>query len=294
MDRSTRSPAASPLRISHRNMRRLNSAIILFVLCLVSITMVIPFVWMVTTSFDWGARLNVPFPPRFWPDDPSLRTYRAALTNVDLLRYIFNSFLVAAGTILISLISALMSGYALSKIRFKGAGIVLVLALSTMMIPFEMTMIPQYMLFNQLHLLDTYWVFYLPALNYAFGTFLCKQFIDGLPGELREAALIDGASEFSIFPRIYLSICMPIVATMIILQFLGVWNELIWPLLALNDPNKYTIQLGLAMFNYNNGTRQMPSIIMAATCVSLIPVLLLYMFLQKYIVESIATTGIKQ
>ncbi|MEW4372565.1 carbohydrate ABC transporter permease [Paenibacillus kandeliae] len=275
-------------------MRRLNSAIILFVLCLVSITMVIPFVWMVTTSFDWGARLNVPFPPRFWPDDPSLRTYRAALTNVDLLRYIFNSFLVAAGTILISLISALMSGYALSKIRFKGAGIVLVLALSTMMIPFEMTMIPQYMLFNQLHLLDTYWVFYLPALNYAFGTFLCKQFIDGLPGELREAALIDGASEFSIFPRIYLAICMPIVATMIILQFLGVWNELIWPLLALNDPNKYTIQLGLAMFNYNNGTRQMPSIIMAATCVSLIPVLLLYMFLQKYIVESIATTGIKQ
>ncbi|WP_458121247.1 carbohydrate ABC transporter permease [Paenibacillus sp. Z6-24] len=294
MDKTAPTLPTAPMQMGHKTSRKFTRFAIMFILCVASVTMVLPFIWMVMTSFDWGARLNIPFPPSFWPEDPSLRTYRAALTNVDLIRYILNSFIVAIGVIVISLFSALLSGYALSKIRFRGAGVVLVLALSTMMIPFEMTMIPQYMLFNQIHLLDTYWVFFLPALNYAFGTFLCKQFIDGLPGELREAALIDGASEYGIFPRIYLPLCMPIFATMVILQFLGVWNELIWPLLALNNPDKYTIQLGLAMFNYNNGSRQMPSIIMAATCISLIPVLVLYMFLQKYIVESIATTGIKQ
>lgn len=266
-----------------------------FVLLLLgSLVMVIPFLWMLATGFDWGARLTIPFPPRFWPDQLSVRTYRMAFMNIDMLQYIFNSAIVAAGVILVSVLSALLSGYALSKIRFKGSSLVLVLALSTMMIPFEMTMIPQYLLFDWLKLLDSYWAFYLPAINYAFGTFLAKQFMDQLPDSLREAAIIDGAREISVFFRIYFTLCAPIVATLVILQFLGVWNDLLWPLLVLNTPEKYTIQLGLAMFTYNQGLNQLPAVIMAATTVSLLPVLAIYLFLQRYIVESIALTGIRQ
>ncbi|TVY08014.1 carbohydrate ABC transporter permease [Paenibacillus cremeus] len=263
-------------------------------LSLGSLVMIIPLIWMISTSFDWAARLELSFPPRFWPEDPSLKNYRAAFTNVPMLKYIGNSLLVAVGHMIVSIISALLSGYALSKIKFKGSNVVLVLALSTMMIPFEMTMIPQYLLFSKLHLIDTYWSFYLPALNYAFGTFLAKAFIDQLPSSLREAAVIDGAGEFTVFWKIYFPLCAPIVATMVILLFLGVWNELLWPLLALKTSSKYTIQLGLAMFTYNNGVNKLPSIIMAATTVSLIPVVAVYLFLQRYIIESIALTGIKQ
>jgi multiple sugar transport system permease protein len=263
------------------------------VLLIGSLVMIIPFIWMVFTSFDWAARLKIPFPPRFWPEEFSIRTYQMAFTNIPMLKYMINSLIVSVGVILFSLTSALLSGYAISKLKFKGANIVLLLALSTMMIPFEMTMIPQYLMFAEFKLLDTYWSFFLPALNYAFGTFLAKSFIDQLPGSLREAAIIDGASEFTVFIKIYLPLCIPILATMIILQFLAVWNDLLWPLLALKTPDKYTIQLGLAMFSYNKDL-PLPSVIMAATTVSLIPVVVLYLFLQRYIVESIALSGIKQ
>jgi multiple sugar transport system permease protein len=263
------------------------------VLLIGSLVMIIPFIWMVFTSFDWAARLKIPFPPRFWPEEFSIRTYQMAFTNIPMLKYMINSLIVSVGVILFSLTSALLSGYAISKLKFKGANIVLLLALSTMMIPFEMTMIPQYLMFAEFKILDTYWAFFLPALNYAFGTFLAKSFIDQLPGSLREAAIIDGASEFIVFIKIYLPLCIPILATMIILQFLAVWNDLLWPLLALKTPDKYTIQLGLAMFSYNKDL-PLPSVIMAATTVSLIPVIVLYLFLQRFIVESIALSGIKQ
>jgi len=267
--------------------------LLLAILLLGSLIMIIPFLWMVLTSFDWQARLKIPFPPRFWPEEFSLKTYKLAFTNIPMFKYIINSLLVSVGVIVISLSSALLSGYAISKLKFKGAGIVLVLALSTMMIPFEMTMIPQYLLFSELKLLDSYWAFYLPALNFAFGTFLAKSFIDQLPSSLREAGIIDGASEFIVFFKIYLPLCVPILATMVILQFLAVWNDLLWPLLALQTPDKYTIQLGLAMFSYNKDL-PLPSVIMAATTVSLLPVIITYLFLQRYIVESIALSGIKQ
>lgn len=282
--------------VTEKNSRRSKKVadwILTGVLLIGSLVMIIPFIWMVLTSFDWAARLKIPFPPRFWPEEFSLKTYQMAFTNIPMLKYMINSIIVSVGVIVVSLFSAVLSGYAISKLKFKGANIVLLLALSTMMIPFEMTMIPQYLMFAKIKLLDTYWSFFLPALNYAFGTFLAKSFIDQLPGSLREAAIIDGANEFTVFVKVYLPLCIPILATMIILQFLAVWNDLLWPLLALKTPDKYTIQLGLAMFSYNKDL-PLPSVIMAATTVSLTPVILLYLFLQRYIVESIALSGVKQ
>ena len=280
--------------VKKRKKISLNQWILFAILSLGSFVMIVPFLWMVSTSFDWAARLQISFPPRFWPEELSLKPYEAAFTSINMLKYIMNSILVSAGVILISTLSALLSGYALSKLRFKGSNLVLLLALSTMMIPFEMTMIPQYLLFTNLGLGDNYLAFYLPALNYAFGTFLAKAFFDQLPTVLREAAILDGAKEISVFSRVYLPLCTPIIATMVILLFLGVWNDMLWPLLILKSADKYTIQIGLAMFTYNNGIDKQPAIIMAATAVSLIPVVVVYMFLQRYIIESIALSGVKQ
>ncbi|MEF3303774.1 carbohydrate ABC transporter permease [Paenibacillus sp. GYB003] len=286
--------AAAGAQPAFRAKRSWSQIVLLLVLFLGSFVMIVPFLWMLVTSFDWGARMNITFPPKWWPEEPSIRTYEVAFTNIKMMRYIGNSTLVSAGVIVVSSLSALLSGYALSKIRFKGAPLVLLLALSTMMIPFEMTMLPQYLLFSKLGLIDSYWAFYLPALNYAFGTFLAKAFFDQLPSALREAGIIDGAREFTVFSQIYLPLCTPIIATMVILLFLGVWNEMLWPLLVLKSASKYTIQIGLAMFTYNNGINQQPAIIMAATAVSLVPIVVIYLFLQRYIIESIALTGIKQ
>lgn len=272
----------------------IKDALVFVILSLGSLVMIIPFAWMLTTSFDWGAVSNIPFPPRFWPAEPTFETYRLAFVNVPLLRYMFNSFLIAFFVIGISAISALASGYALSKIKFRGSYFILILALSTMMIPFEATMIPLYSLFNKLQLIDTYWTFYLPAIVYGFGTFLVKQFMDQLPDSLREAAVVDGANEFIIFFRIFVPLCGPIIATLVILHFIDVWNDLLWPLIVLNDPDKFTVQIGMAMFKYNKGEGTFVSIIMAVTTISILPTLLLYMFLQRYVVESIALTGMKQ
>lgn len=279
--------------MNSKRRKALSTIILVIVLFIGSLVMIIPFIWMLLTSFDWGARLSIPYPPRFWPKEPSIRTYELAFTNIPMFKYIFNSIIVSLGVIFVSLTSALLSGYAISKLKFKGSHIVLVLALSTMMIPFEMTMIPQYLLFDNLNLLNTYWAFYLPALNYAFGTFLAKSFIDQMPSTLREAGILDGASELKVFLKIYMPLCLPILATLVILQFLAVWNDLLWPLLALKTPGKFTIQLGLAMFSYNKEL-PLPSVIMAATTVSLLPVIIIYLFLQRYVVESIALSGIKQ
>lgn len=281
-------------KMTRRRRISMNQLLLTVVLFLGSFLMIVPFLWMLVTSFDWGARLNITFPPKIWPEEPSIRTFEVAFTNINMFKYIGNSAIVSGGVIIVSSLSALLSGYALSKLRFKGANLVLLLALSTMMIPFEMTMIPQYLLFSKLGLVDNYLAFYLPAMNYAFGTFLAKAFFDQLPNSLREAAVLDGAKEITVFSRVYLPLCTPIIATMIILLFLGVWNDMLWPLLILKSAAKYTIQIGLAMFTYNNGINQQPAIIMAATTISLIPVMVVYLFLQRYIIESIALSGIKQ
>ncbi len=259
-----------------------------------ALTMVVPFGWMLSTSFDWNAILNLSFPPRLFPEIPSFKAYYMAFTMVSMLRYLLNSFIIAAGVIAVSLLSALSAGYALSKIRFKGYNVLLIIALSTMMVPFEVTMIPQFFLFNKLGLINNYLAFFLPAVTYVFGTFFIKQYMDTIPDSFRESAIIDGANELQIAFKIFVPLCGPLVFTLVVLVFIGSWNDFLWPLIVLTDPNLYTVQLGVSMFTYNQGLNNMPAVDMAVAIVSSIPVLLIYMFFQKYIVESISMSGLKQ
>lgn len=265
-----------------------------------SMIMLIPFIWMLSVSFDAKTVTTIPFPPRIIPEEFSLNNMISAILNIKIWNLYLNSFTVAAGVILISVISALMSGYAMSKIKFSGWKIVLFICLATIMIPQESTIIPVFMLFKKIGLLNSYMAFYLPAASYAFGTFLAKQYFDGLPDSLREAAFIDGAGEFSIFVRVFLPLAGTITASLVILQFLANWNNLLMPLILLTKESKYTMQIGLALFRNgmsNTGDSQgasYPGVIMAGSVLSVFPVLVVYLFLQRFIVQSIALSGIKQ
>lgn len=270
--------------------------LVLSTLLVIGVLMLMPFLFMISISFDMDAKLTVPFPPHLIPKNFGWDSYRIAIQGIDMFRLYANTIMVSAGVIVFSVISSLMAGYALSKINLKGGRMILLLALATMMIPAESTIIPVFLLFKQLGLLNSYWAFYLQALSFPFGAFLMKQYIDGLPGELRESALIDGAGEFKVLLRIYMPLCAGMIATITVLQFLTNWNNFLWPLILLTDPLKYTIQIGIANFNVSAGngdSMALPSVNMAATVLSLGPVLIVYLFFQRYIVESIANTGIK-
>lgn len=280
---------------SYKNRRRISQAFIITILLLGTLTMIIPFWWMISTSFDGAVTIDdIPFPPRFYPLIPSLRNYEVAFTNVPMLKYIANTLILSIGNIVISVTSAICCGYALSKIKFKGKTVILLLALSTMMVPGEVTMVSRYFLFQRLGLINSYWAFWFPAFAYAFGTFFAKQYMDSIPDSLREAALVDGAGEIRIAFQIFMPLCGALVATLAVLIFLGTWNDFMWPMLILTSPSKYTLQVGVALFATNGGLSQQPGIRMASTCISIIPVLIMYIFLQRFIVESIALSGVKQ
>ena len=289
-----RAGSAAPRR-SASSARRLGWWLSIVVLTIGAVAVLLPFVFMITTSFNGQARLSVPFPPQIIPEDFSTDAYRIATLGIDVWRLYGNTVLVAAVEIVLSLGSALLAGYALSKIRPRGSRIILVVSLATMMIPLEATIIPNFMTFKWLGLLDTYWALWLPAIAYPFGAFLIKQYLDSVPDELREAARLDGAGEVRILAQIYAPLAKGIIATLVILLFLSTWNSYLWPLIVINDPTMYTIQLGLASFNQTIGseTYALPDVNLAATVLSLVPILAIYLFFQRYIVASVASAAVK-
>lgn len=278
-----------------RTLRRRGAGARYAVLVLGSLVMLTPFALMVSTSFNSSARYSIPFPPEVWPTHPSTEAYEYTLRSLDVLRLYGNTALVAGVDIVLSLIAAFLSGYALSKVRPPGSKIFLAVLLATMMIPGEATLIPNFLTFSQMGLLDSYWPLWLPSMAYPFGTFLVKQYLDSLPAEMRDAARVDGANDWRILWSVYLPLCKGLTATLVILQFLANWNSYLWPLIIINSPEKYTIQLGIASFSTSLGAQSYssPSINMAATVLSLIPVLAVYLIFQRHIIQNVANSSIK-
>lgn len=284
----------------YKRSQRAFNTITIVILSVLGIIFVLPFIWMIIISFDEAAAINIPFPPTLYPKEFTLNNYSQAIDRLDIWRLYGNTLMVVAGVVIISVFSSVLTGYALEKIRFKGSKFVLMLCLATMMIPFEATLIPLFLLFKNLGMVNSYWAFYLPAFSYPFGVFLTKQFMQSIPDSLREAAIIDGASEIRIFFQVFVPLSGTIISTLVILQFLNQWNNLLWPLVILNDSREFTMQIGLALFKNilsvgDGGTAaNYPGITMAGTVLSILPVLIIYLYLQKYIVQSVATAGMKQ
>ncbi|HCS73495.1 MAG TPA: carbohydrate ABC transporter permease, partial [Clostridiales bacterium] len=204
-----------------------------FILLILGIIMIIPFVWMTVVSFERYANIQPPFPPSFKIRNPSLFNFKLAFENGYILKAYFNSLIVSASSVVVCLISSTLAGYAFSKGRFKGKKLLFYLILATLMIPLETRLIPMCMMFNKINMVNSFLPLILPYMIEGFQIMLSKQFFDHLPDSLREAAYIDGSGEFRTFFNIFLPLTGPITATMCILTFMASWNSFLWPLVML-------------------------------------------------------------
>ncbi len=261
------------------------------VLSLGAVLMALPFLWTVLSSLkNMGQTFAVP--PKIIPDPFVWENYPESLQALPFGRAYFNSFYIAAVVVAVQLLTASMAGYAFAKLKFKGHNLLFVLFLATMMIPSQVTMIPLFVIMKNLGLLGSHMSLILPAALFnAFGVFLMRQFIAALPDELEEAAIIDGAPVPVIFFKIVLPLVKPSLAAFGIFVFLGQWNNFLYPLIFLNKTESFTVPLLLNFFKGTYATDY--PLLMAGTVISILPVLVVYMFFQKQIIQGIAVTGMK-
>ncbi|WP_240414460.1 carbohydrate ABC transporter permease [Paenibacillus periandrae] len=267
-------------------------SVIFVSLLVLSGIMISPFLWMLSIGLERTANLQPPFPPTFFPKQPSFFNFELVMENATLFYSYLNSGFVAVCAVCLSVSSSLLAGYAFSKGQFRGKKLLFMIVLGTMMIPMETRLIPLFTMFNKFGLINTYVPLIAPAILYGFGILLSKQYFDQLPDSLREAAQIDGSSEKRTFFQIYLPLTGPITATLAILSFLDSWNAFLWPLVVINDHALRTIPLFLASFSFENGTR-LGGLTMALATASIVPIVVVFLFLQKYIIRSIALSGLK-
>jgi multiple sugar transport system permease protein len=255
--------------------------------------MMIPIIWNIAMSFDEDVLTTIPNPPHLWPKIPSLRNYKYAFEVVPLWRYFANTTFLTVLNTIISVFFALCCGYAFSKGKFFGKNFWFLFVLAVMMIPFESIMVPLFLQYQRYGMLNTYWPLILGSFAYPFGMFLARQNISELPDALREAMFIDGASEWRTFFSVIIPLSGPVIATLCIMQVMGQWNNFLWPLIVIQDNRKFVISVGVAMFNAQRGVQYFGPRMAVAT-LSALPLVIMFLFLQKYIVASVAMSGIKQ
>ncbi len=253
-----------------------------------------PFLWMILTSLKTQQEA-FRFPPTLWPDNPSFDTYRQLFTLVPFGRYFVNTLIVTVATVVGQLFICSLAAYAFARLKFLGRDTIFIFYLATMMVPFQVTLIPLYLIIFQLGWVNSYWGLIAPGLSSAYGIFLMRQSFLTLPEELSDAARIDGASEWGIYARIFLPMSGPVLATLGVFAFLGTWTDLLWPLLIVRSERLRTLELGLAYFNSSIPQFVQPNwpLMMAAAVVVMLPVIVVYLFTQRYFTEGIALSGVK-
>lgn len=261
------------------------------VLTLGLVAMVMPFIWMILGSFKTTAEIRQ-HPTNFWPIDPTVENYAELFVRLDFTTFFANSIIVAFFVTLGNIVFSSMVGYALAKLEFRGKKLLFVLVLATLMVPGIVTFVPLFVLTANLGLVNSYPGLILPFLITPLGVFLMRQFMLSLPDDIIEAAHIDGAGEWRIFLQVIMPLCGPAVATLTILTFLGSWNNFLWPLVVATTEDKYTLPVALALYSVGQNAAQY-GLMMAGAVVVVVPVLLIFVVLQRYFVQGIALTGIK-
>ena len=256
-----------------------------------ALIVIAPFIWMILTSFKDMSEIYV-YPPKWLPGKFNFDNYVKAFTAAPFGRYYFNSLVVAFAVTLGQLITCSMAAFAFARLRFKGRDVLFYVFLGTMMIPYNVTMIPSFMVLYWLGWIDTYYALIVPGLASAFGTFLLRQFFMTIPRELEEAAYIDGASRFQVLRKIIVPLAKPALATLAIFTFMGVFNDFIWALIVINSEQMQTVQLGLAIFRDRYLTEW--DLLMAGYVTAVFPILIVFFFAQKYFIKGITLSGLKE
>ena len=264
--------------------------IIYLILVAVMIMINLPFLWMVITSFKTEKEV-FSWPIKFYPTLFSFENYEGAFSLMPLTRLLLNTLFIAGSVTVLQLILNSLAAYGLSRFKFKGRDVIFIILIGTLMIPREVIIIPLYIIINSMGLVDTYQSQIFPFASSAFGIFLLRQFFLGIPDELEDAALMDGASRLQIFWTVILPLSIPALWTTAIFSFLASWNSYLWPLVAINDSKKQMIQVGLSQFSSDWMTQWTWK--MAATTVAVVPIMIFFFFIQKQYVEGIRGIGIK-
>ena len=256
----------------------------------VAVLFLLPFLQMFLASVSPAAEL-LKFPPPIIPSRIDFSGFVTLFTESDALLWLGNTALVATSAIVSHLVLCSLAGYGFARLVFRGRTVGIFMILATIMIPTQLLMIPTYLLFSRLRLIDSLGAAVVPWLSSAFGIFLMRQFFLSLPKELEESGLIDGANRWQVFSRIVLPLAKPALATLAIFTLLGSWNDLVWPLIAINNDRAFTLQLGLANFQ---GTRRTEwSLLMAGNVVATLPLILFFLVAQKQFVATMTLSGLK-
>ncbi len=264
--------------------------IIYFFLLIFTLTSVGPFIFSFLSSFKTFSHI-LDYPPTLFPNPWTLGNYREILSNGDFLRWLGNSFAFAIATTVFNVLFSSMAGFALARLNFPGRNVVLLTTLGVMLIPLPITMIPKFLIVNDLHLVNTFFALLLPYIAQPFSVFLMVQFMKGLPREIEEAATIDGASRWRTYYQIVLPLVKPALTAVAILSFQGAWNEFSWSLLVLNTPNMYTLPIGLLFFKGAHYTEY--NLLLAGSMFNTIPVLIVFFIFQRFFIEGVASAGLK-
>lgn len=261
-------------------------------LTLVAITCMVPFIWMISTSFKTSAQIFT-FPPEIIPSPAVLSAYIKVLTEVPLPRYLANSLFVTIVIVVGQLVCNVMAAYAFARIPFRGRDAVFMAYLGTMMIPGHVTLVPGFILMDYLGWVDTYYALTVPFMfGSAFGTFLLRQFFLTVPRDLEDAARIDGCGYFRVLWTVHLPLIKPALATHAVFSFMTFWNEFLWPLIVTNSDDKRVLTVGLtALASGYLGTDW--ATLMAGTVISIVPILTIFIFAQRFFIEGITLSGLK-
>lgn len=266
-------------------------------LIIISLISVIPFLWLISTAFKGPDENIFSYPPQFFPENFTLKNIVEVWNKVPFIKYLINSTIVSGFTVILNLILSSLAGFALARMKFKGRDFIFYCTLATIMIPFQVIMIPVYLIILKLNLLDTfspiagYAGLILPFAVNAFGIFLMRQAFLTIPKELEEAAIIDGCSPFDIWLRVMLPLTIPSLATLAIFTFVGTWGEFLWPSIVLSDPNMYTLPVGLNDLQESFSTNW--RYIAAGTFIAMIPIIIFFLLLQKQFIKGSTEGAVK-
>jgi putative chitobiose transport system permease protein len=257
----------------------------------IAFVMLFPLLWLVSTSFKSPTEDIFQFPPQLFPSQPTVQNFITVWQTNPFGQYLWNSTIVAVLTVSLNLVFCSLAAYPLARLDFRGRDVIFTLVVSTIMIPFQIVMIPLYILTVQLGLKNTYLGIIFPSLASAFGIFLLRQAFQGVPKELEEAARMDGCSELGLWWNVMLPAVRPALVTLAIFVFIGSWSDFLWPLIVLDRPEYYTLPLGVATLA---GTFSLDwRLIAAGSVISIAPVILFFLFMQRYIVPTDTSSGVK-
>ncbi|MEI6442454.1 MAG: carbohydrate ABC transporter permease [Nostocales cyanobacterium ELA583] len=270
---------------------RIQSLVIYGILGAIALVMLFPLLWLISTALKSPTENIWQSPPQLLPNQPTLENFSKVWQSLPFGTYLYNSILVSVLTVGLNLLFCSLAAYPLARLSFVGRNGIFMAIVSTIMIPFQIVMIPLYILTVQLGLRNTYLGIIFPSLASAFGIFLLRQALIGVPKEIEEAARLDGSSELGLWWHIMLPAIRPALITLAIFVFIGAWSDFLWPLIVIQDESLYTLPLGVAKLA---GTFSLDwRLVAAGSVISITPVLILFLFLQKYIVPTDAGSGVK-